>query len=190
MAVKSEDLSSNDRRQHDIRLPHEQSSHTLVTDAEYVIESQKSKSERTYECFVCHHQTLSLKRLKGHLRRHNRMKPFKCSICEERYDNESILGRHLCMGTNIKCEYCSVVCHTTRDVLEHLNTHEDKILLYKCVRCSTAFKMKCLFDWHQMQHDRMRFVCKVCGKRFGTRRTLTNHKRFVHTNERRKRLIV
>lgn len=188
MAEGNSGLVYSDQTVRGILLAREQNPSTLPTDAENVKELQKTEREKTYECFVCHQQTHLLKRLKGHLRKHNRIKPFKCSICEERYDEKSRYDRHLCEGTDIKCEYCSVVCQTTRDVLAHLETHKDNVLLYKCVRCSNSFKMKNLFDWHRMQHDRMAFVCKVCDKRFGTRRTLTNHTRFVHTDERRKSL--
>lgn len=140
------------------------------------------RSTKVYECYICNETSVLLRDLQAHLRKHDNRSSTRCCVCGDPNGHDS----HLCRDNQIACEYCPEICSSTTEILHHLNVHKNNFLFYKCFRCATSFNMKILRDWHDMQHDRFQFDCQICAKRFPTKRTLRNHTRFVHSDERRK----
>lgn len=130
-----------------------------------------------FECYICKKTTSTLNRLSTHILTHNAAaKPFKCFVCSEAYVLRYELNRHLCRGDSITCEYCGEVFHSTVAIMDHVQIHKDNLLYYKCLRCIKKFHLKELNTWHDLEHERFQFACK-CGKRFATKRLLTNHEK-------------
>lgn len=143
---------------------------------------ESTREVDNYECYICHRVLPSMGGMKRHLSRHDK-KLSKCSVCGERFSTESS-HQHLCQGNEILCEYCPVVCHTTNEILRHLEIHKDNALFYYCGRCAISFNMNTLHVWHEMQHDRFTFACEICGKKFATKRNMKIHLEGVHSETR------
>lgn len=142
------------------------------------------KRTRIYECYVCKRSPFTPKRLRQHLKAHDKRRPFKCFVCGEGYKYRPDLNKHLCQGDTICCEYCPAEFSSLNEILVHLKNHDEK-LLYQCMRCTKGFGLKSLHKFHKVLHDHFQFACKICGKTFGTKQSTANHTRMVHTNERR-----
>lgn len=189
--VKTEQLDTSlttpaARIKTNIQIKPKQHGKMEISNSEEVIQLCSVKRTRFLQCYICKRTPFTLKRLRTHLKKHEDKKPFKCFVCGEVYRLKFDLDHHLCQGDQITCEYCPEVFHTLNGILTHLKMHNADLLVYKCTRCIKEFNLTNLLKYHDAFHDRYQFACKICGKKFATRQTTTNHTRLVHSSERRK----
>lgn len=147
---------------------------------------RKPAEKRVFECYICHKMPLSRNGLTFHL--NNFHKNDTCVVCGKHFAPEN-LNRHLCQGQQITCEYCPKDCQSTHEILQHLDTHRNNLLFYKCHRCKESFNMKTILSWHDGKHERFQFSCEICGKTFEQERSRIYHTRFVHSDERSKTFV-
>lgn len=137
------------------------------------------KPQKSWECYKCNYKSKILKELRSHMKEHNDVTPFACTICGMHYSKQ-LFKRHLCRGTSVKCAYCKGHFNSTVALLKHLEGHENELVMNKCTKrgCAKLFSMKSLLKWHTESHDNTteNFICYVCGnQRFSKRRAFMTH---------------
>lgn len=133
----------------------------------------------------------TLTELREHLQKNHPLKfIFKCTICKVHMP-EFDINRHICephKTLTIDCDYCSTSFTSVVELLQHLeNGHNNKIL-HKCLNCHRCFPMKILMEFHLLSHPvkGKHLACKICSKKFFTKRDLVAHEKKVHSTEKRK----
>lgn len=75
-----------------------------------------------------------------------------CSICDQKVE-EVEMNRHFCGAEQqINCAYCSEILNSTKQLVEHLKSHDDNIRMFRCSKCSKSFSMEILTKYHQKSH--------------------------------------
>lgn len=152
--------------------------------------------EKKFECYKCKMSTKSRWDTIKHLRNHDALAKYKCSVCDIRFVAKDLLFQHICMGNEIYCEYCSEKFTTTIDLVNHLEIHEEK-RLHRCTKCPQFFAMSILLEHHLNKHPFCSkqndettkvFICNICNKRFSTIHLLYQHS-VIHKNDRRKTFL-
>ena len=87
---------------------------------------------------------------------------FKCSKCENCYSSKMSLSNH--------------------KRLMHGNPK-----LYPCTQCEYISKCKQNCKMHiRAIHDKIKELCKVCGKQYSSKNNLHRHKKNIHLNKKEK----
>ena len=115
---------------------------------------------------------------------------YQCHACNMMCENEDRLQRHCCTYTRFPKlnVYDCTICQTTFSTRNELAKHDieihvtDKFFCDKCdFKCKSAHQM---YSHRKQKHEMIRdFVCDICGKGFALKHKLTNHHKFVHSNE-------
>lgn len=114
--------------------------------------------EKPFGCSVCGQRFNQNANLKTHMRVHTGEKPFTCSICETRFRQQYSLDRHMRIHTGEKPFSCGV--------------------------CSKRFLQLGDLKRHRSVHTGEKpFDCNICGKRFTQRIHFKTHLS-VHTGEK------
>lgn len=75
-----------------------------------------------------------------------------CTICDRKVE-EIEMALHFCGSEQqINCAYCPEILTSTKQLVEHLKSHNDNIKIFKCSKCSKSFSMKILMEYHQRSH--------------------------------------
>lgn len=119
-----------------------------------------------------------------HLQLHSYELPFRCELCPYRGRFLESLKTHMHTHTGYKpfhCEKCNIRFLTRSNLKRHLMTHkQDKP--FKCVECNRGFYVKKDMEVHfRSDHAGIKdFGCKLCGNKYGTRKSLMRHELRVH----------
>ena len=106
-------------------------------------------------------------------------KPYQ--LCPECGKNVQFLEQHLkTVHDNEKqiCQQCNLELKNIRTLTDHIKNVHEKIPCTECGRQVGVGKMSCHMKMHQK-----RFKCDVCGKGFGSKESLKDH-RNIHTGEK------
>ena len=57
--------------------------------------SQTGRSTQTFVCYECHHTTWKISNMRNHVRRHIKLKPFKCEGCGRGFAQSGQRDRHI-----------------------------------------------------------------------------------------------
>ena len=166
----------------------------------------KPKLENNYnylfKCSMCDKKSIStLAALKEHvLLVHNGEnlheldlldeKPYKCDRCESKFQSPTLLAVHVRdvhhnFTESFPCEYCAQMYDTPKRLKGHVDTVHKNRYTYKCGECDKIFKSKANFMSHTNSHRGLKpFICEYCSKSFTSKALMTNHKRYVHLNDR------
>lgn len=147
----------------------------------------KNVKPKEFQCYKCKEQFTSFSKTSFHLKQHDAEEKFKCIVCGSRFILWEEYSRHLCQGSSIQCSYCNETFFATAPLIDHLEHWHDVKTLFKCEKCGHFFSMLLLKQYHMVQHSNegsKPFVCKVCGKGFGSRSSLRNHED-IHSDDRR-----
>lgn len=137
---------------------------------------------KTFECFVCKMKLKSQHLLEAHSQTHYRYE--NCVVCDTKLE-ENEIKQHLCAATDhINCDYCEQKCTSTKQLVEHLKSHNDNIKIYKCSKCSESFSMEVLTKIHHRHHktNPKSFACTDCTKAFEFPEQLRSHRYTAHAN--------
>lgn len=153
--------------------------HQMSAEIHRSDDDELSRNTAVFECYLCQMNFQTKTELDVHLKNHVAESKIKqvCSICNKRMTSNE-LKEHLC-GTedSITCEYCEQSFNVTIDLLQHLESHQEKIL-HRCQSCRQYFEMERLRDIHKAEiHDNetKSFFCETCGKAFKTNSQLKKH---------------
>ena len=139
--------------------------------------------EETFECI----ETLEL-----HPSTHEE-DGYICILCKEVFSDGNCLLHHLKSQHDEMNRFsrgtCLLCCRNfkKKGYLEnHLISHGDKKLLYKCPHCDKIiFKYKSALDKHILMHsDDRSFVCTVCKKSFKRKYNLSSHVINFHSDKK------
>lgn len=149
--------------------------------------SLKAKEIKIWRCHKCDITLPSLKHTQLHLKDHNDATPHECSVCGLYFSMQNF-NRHLCKGEIILCEYCPQVFDSTAALLEHAKSHENQLIMNKCLECPKYFAYKTVLDWHAEVHKNMlnTFFCHICNRGFPMLISLRVH---IKTHSKAKRKI-
>lgn len=113
---------------------------------------------------------------------------YNCNDCEKSYKLAKFLEHHInkchSKGKIFKCPRCDSDFSDERTLTSHMQNIHDG---FPCSQCEKTYKSKEALQLHVFNHTGVRnFVCDVdnCGKAFYNPKTLSNHKRMVHTLDR------
>ncbi|XP_078696753.1 uncharacterized protein LOC144924922 isoform X2 [Branchiostoma floridae x Branchiostoma belcheri] len=119
---------------------------------------------------------------KLHMQGHNDNYPFRCEICnfgcfQQRKLREHTASVHIGIPVCF-CPVCGKEFLSYSGLNRHKYTHRDEV--YKCDVCEKEYKNAKERDRHRRSHEQ-RYVCPICGKRFGMKHHLKSHYRYMHT---------
>lgn len=136
-----------------------------------------------FECYKCKKSFPSHFKVQVHLREHDATR--KCRVCLKEFTQYEFI-KHLCDGTEIKCQYCSKPFQSTHTLVKHINGNHKDHPNYKCYDCAKAFPSKTLLEIHKPIHDGEEkiFVCDICGSRYRTRFQIKEHMETKHSDKR------
>ncbi|XP_055711458.1 zinc finger protein 99-like [Phlebotomus papatasi] len=115
-----------------------------------------------------------------------------CTICQKTFCRRNVLKQHILaqhrkQDMTHECAQCSKKFCTSYRLKIHEATHlsDDEKRIHPCSYCDKKFSNKFFVQTHiKLMHIRDKlFTCEECGKSFGTKGTLTQHK-ISHTEER------
>lgn len=118
--------------------------------------------------------------LKVHIVKHTNQSAFKCDPCQRVFSMRSLYDAHVRRHQNEKpfqCVICGLAFVSVNCLNSHTRRHNPK--RHKCDLCDRAFFKPFQLAEHKMStHSGERtFICDICGKSFGTRKVLGQHKR-------------
>ena len=127
-------------------------------------------------------------------------KEFICSVCNQKFSNNSLLKEHqklhLKINTSLKhrtykkwidrsefrhkCMTCGKAFKKNSQLIRHNRIHSGE-KPYVCEFCDTAFNQKSSLDIHRSKHTGERkHQCKFCGALFNQSGNMRNHIRRLH----------
>ncbi|XP_026482424.1 zinc finger protein 595-like [Ctenocephalides felis] len=110
-------------------------------------------------CEICGKSFDTMIGLKGHIKRHADLRPYKCKLCTKAFKESGSLKIHMRNHTGERP--------------------------YTCEFCSSSFTQKCILKNHVRSHTQETpFKCDLCGRCFTARSNLAKHKT-GHRNERK-----
>ncbi|KAJ0170772.1 hypothetical protein K1T71_013544 [Dendrolimus kikuchii] len=119
-----------------------------------------------------------------HLQLHSYELPFHCQVCPYRGRFLESLKIHMHTHTGYKpfaCDKCNLRFLTRSNLNRHLLTHKQE-KPFKCVECNRGFYTKRDMEVHfKGDHAGIKdFGCRLCGNKYGTRKSLMRHELRVH----------
>lgn len=119
-------------------------------------------------------------------------KPYKCTICDQRFLHKKSLNAHLGRihdvikqgATRYQCHECGKSFTQESRLVDHVYTHRPKNS-FKCNECGNCFPNQDRLDNHLRLHivKRPKFKCEQCGKLFDHKYVLKEHS-LTHTGEK------
>ncbi|XP_069700026.1 zinc finger protein 26-like [Periplaneta americana] len=149
-----------------------------------------AEHESSNECHVCHKRFIRRRQLKHHLSTHSQAaarKKFKCSLCDVSCQGVAGLREHLRIHTGERpysCSQCDMKFKRLQALKKHMNTvHQGPgAASHSCTSCSMVFNNRGNLLRHFLRIHRglRRFICGLCGARYGQNQDLRRHLRAKH----------
>ena len=144
-----------------------------------------------FSCHLCGRFMSSTWNLKQHMKTHIRSeKTYECNVCHEKFFSPSALEFHKSSFHSIgkrhnKCPVCSKVFRSSFGRNSHLMTHTEEertlhqafVPMYTCIICGETMRAEYKFKHlkrHMSKAEEM-FVCETCGKSFSQYSDLKLH---------------
>lgn len=148
---------------------------------------------RPFGCEICQKSFYSKKYLRAHEEIHQGRET-KCDRCSTTFTRRHNLLRHLkYCSVRYECPDCMKVYKKKGSFETHLRSKHStdgvrsskrSRSVVQCELCKAEFRGKRnLQAHHQAVHERVRFVCKTCGKEFSYNSSLAKHIERFHDKE-------
>ena len=115
----------------------------------------------------------------------NEEKPYRCELCSEAFQTESLLRDHGSLHVSVglhNCTECDKSFTTSLDLQDHLKFHStgDDGTAIVCKFCSKSFLNEAGLNIHinKIHLGEKKYRCYHCGESFRLERTLRMHMRF------------
>ncbi|XP_059611134.1 gastrula zinc finger protein XlCGF26.1-like [Phlebotomus argentipes] len=159
---------------------------SIVQESSIEENSEKSK-KKCYQCDICAKLFKSLAFLKRHMKTHQDIPQFSCSLCEKSFRGRKSLKYHEDFVHKLiyqfSCQICQKVFSTALTLRQHQTIHTGE-KPFTCDLCRKDFRLKSSLEYHMKIHSGERpFVCSFCSKVFKSRKDCKNHER-VHTRQK------
>lgn len=129
-------------------------------------------------CKICKKKFVCKTGLKYHMNLHLGLKPFECDVCERSFADKRNLTAHKKIHKplpDIIDDFMEIVNDKVVLSTEQLNT-------LVCPICDRSFGSKNGLRYHVGVHDKEKYLCKLCGKKFREKSNYDRH-RITHKNE-------
>lgn len=137
---------------------------------------------KQFKCEHCDQSFAQRYTLTRHLQIHAERKQYRCSQCDFTCKFESYLKRHLSTHANklkpFKCNICNYSSFDRKGLHRHMMIHTGE-KPFACDDCSYKTSEKSKLKRHQMIHAR-ECQCELCGYKTRFEKQLTLHIRTVH----------
>lgn len=118
-----------------------------------------------------------------------------CRGCDKKFSSNGCYKKHKCSNPMIPqskyiCDYCAMEYHFKGTLRRHIETkHLNRHWNHQCHLCGKRFLSRSVLLEHDNTHNRVedRFVCKLCGAKYSTRRGYERHRK-RHVEPRKKPL--
>lgn len=163
--------------------------HKLICD---LLKSSLIKHLDSYKftCVICLEQFQSHDSMTDHMKVHPVLtSPIQCSLCYEKYENQSEIikhGRYHEENVTYQCSVCDKKYPNGVEIIAHLLRHKN-YKPFSCHECGKAFYDKYKLKQHINTHDPnapKNFICEYCDKAFGAQDYLNCHIRRKHIDEK------
>ena len=139
--------------------------------------------QSTYVCDQCGKSFRSKFGMQLHVKnKHTGKFLYECTLCDKKFNQKRPYryhcGKHLQVAVD-KCHHCSKEFNSPGSLSRHLvvcqGTAESR--KFKCDKCPASFPYKYRLSYHKKgKHGPKRYACDVCGKLYGWRSSLKEHK--------------
>ncbi|XP_052774603.1 zinc finger protein 197-like [Mya arenaria] len=105
---------------------------------------------------------------------------FQCSKCPKVFETKELLDRHVDRHNieQFPCTFCYQIFYTIPDLQYHKKVeHSDQVETHLCDLCGSKFKDKKVLVQHRkyVHSDERKEECPTCGRKFKTKSQLKNH---------------
>ncbi|XP_015509926.1 transcriptional repressor CTCFL isoform X1 [Neodiprion lecontei] len=142
---------------------------------------------KPYCCKSCDFVTLTVSNIRCHIRkRHLKIKPFHCNLCEKSYGTAVLLEEHINSHTGAKPYKCKICDFATsnRQVLSYHKTTHKPAKDISCEVCGKKFFSNCRMRAHMIVHKKDRsLICKLCSTYLCNAEALKKHYDKVHSRD-------
>lgn len=121
---------------------------------------------------------------------HQRIQPnnpiegkFHCQFCPKVFSSRGPLNVHHRTHTGERphaCQFCGMRFTQKISVQKHIMSKHIVEPQFKCKMCGKAFKAKYSLTLHEQLHTTLPVACEVCGKAFGHKSALKKHMAYMH----------
>ncbi|XP_065217245.1 zinc finger protein 286A-like [Planococcus citri] len=130
----------------------------------------QQKHSKPFVCPKCKKPFARKYHLIRHQAAHSKKKPYKCGICDTRFNlNSAKLKHERIMHTEVACFECAVcgkMFNRKCSIIYHLRVHSGG-KKFRCETCGTRFSRKGHLDDHKRTHSKKKnFKCRICNKLF------------------------
>lgn len=154
------------------------------------------RTQKTYECSVCHRVFLKKKERKKHLQVHLEagLKIHACKVCSKSYTTEKALRMHMIKHASDdnkpRCKVCNKMFSHPFSLRYHMRIHSNSKPCV-CSVCNQAFRQAGHLKRHLLTHDtaskvkrERRYRCDVCTRHYATSHDLSLHM-MTHDGEKK-----
>uniref|UniRef100_A0A1B0D2D0 C2H2-type domain-containing protein n=1 Tax=Phlebotomus papatasi TaxID=29031 RepID=A0A1B0D2D0_PHLPP len=157
-------------------------------------ETVKVLPKSQFTCDHCGKDCLDKKSYKGHILSHSDVRNVPCPVCQKMYKSEDHVKAHMKVHnkyTPFACIICNHAVKTRGNLAKHMWTHHRGIPTdYKegpvaCTACNETFKNFDALQKHVIVHSEEKpYQCPTCGNCYRHHRSMRNHIREVHEDNK------
>lgn len=131
------------------------------------------KPVNIFQCDLCPVSSNKKSSLRKHMHVHNKLRPFACLECGQKFKNKAGLARHTGRMKELQCLPCKFECKCFYALVQHQKAHGSNIK-FKCDQCSYNTISKVRLLRHKRLHVK-KLSCESCEKKFSYPCDLKNH---------------
>ena len=148
--------------------------------------NKDNNNNNRFTCKECDRRFFRLNSLQRHMKIHQKVKPFECTVCGKRFTFKSYLQKHQqTRGVKkFKCNICGRLFTIKEKVNHHYKLVHEEVKPYKCETIGKSFAVKYKLTMHEKIHIDIRpYECSICKLSFKHKDYIKRHI-LTHSKER------